>query len=138
MKGTVAPQVGPQPGQLGPGSDPDAETRREDETERAVRCAACGARVTREAARMTMNGASEHSFMNPSGIRFVVACYASAPGCVPEGERSTVWTWFPGYAWQIELCRSCGVHLGWSFHGTPSSDFSLSFYGLVTSRVTRS
>jgi hypothetical protein len=76
-----------------------------------------------------MNGAHEHTFMNPAGVRYTVGCYASAPGCIAEGERSAVWTWFPGYAWQIELCRSCGTHLGWSFHGASV------FYGLIVDRL---
>jgi hypothetical protein len=69
--------------------------------------------------------------MNPSGLRFTVACFASAPGCMPDGERSTVWTWFPGRAWQIALCKACGTHVGWSFHGSDVSPF----HGLVRSRI---
>lgn len=101
----------------------------EDE-ERAVRCAACGARVTKDAFRITASGAHEHEFMNPSGIRFVIQCFSAAAGCVGEGERSTVWSWFPGFAWQIALCRSCGTHLGWSFHSDGSS-----FHGLIKDRL---
>lgn len=99
----------------------DAESVTEEE--KWVRCAACGARLAPERARHQVNGAYEHSFMNPSGLRFVVACYSVAPGCVPEGERSTVWTWFPGRAWQIALCKACGVHVGWSFHADGASPF---------------
>jgi hypothetical protein len=63
--------------------------------------------------------------MNPSGFRFTVACFGVAPGCISEGPRSDVWTWFPGYAWQVELCLGCTRHVGWSFHGATR------FYGLV-------
>lgn len=100
-----------------------------DEGERAIRCAACGARVTHERERLEMNGAHEHEFMNPAAIRFVVQCFAKAPGCAGEGERSGVWSWFPGFAWQIEICRGCGTHLGWSFHGART------FYGLISDRL---
>jgi hypothetical protein len=99
------------------------------EHERWVRCAACESRIAREAAAVAVNGKHEHEFMNPHGIRFVVDCYSTAPGCTPEGERSTVWTWFPGHAWQIEICRTCHTHLGWSFHGATS------FYGLISERL---
>jgi hypothetical protein len=119
---------------LRPGELPSPEGLEEADTavqdERVVRCAACGGRVTKDASRITMGGSHEHAFMNPSAMRFVVQCFADAPGCAPEGERSTVWTWFPGYAWQSELCRSCGVHLGWSFHGAGGA-----FYGLVKDRL---
>lgn len=105
-----------------------------DEQERVIRCAACGARVTKEAFRITMNGAHEHEFMNPSGIRFVIQCFSAASGCVAEGERSTVWSWFPGFAWEIALCRGCGAHLGWSFHSLESQG-TRTFYGLVKERL---
>ena len=70
--------------------------------------------------------------MNPSGLHFRVACFAVAPGCLPEGEPSTVWSWFPGRAWQIALCRGCSVHVGSSFHGTDAT-----FHGLVTDSIVR-
>jgi hypothetical protein len=104
------------------------------EEERWLRCAACGARITPERARIDVNGSHEHSFMNPSGERFVVGCFSVAPGCVAEGERSTVWTWFPGRAWQIALCKACGAHLGWSFHAPPGHE-GTPFHGLVRERL---
>lgn len=69
--------------------------------------------------------------MNPSGLRFDVACFSIAPGCMPEGERSSVWTWFPGRAWQVALCKGCGSHVGWSFH----ADGLAPFHGLVRDRI---
>ncbi len=123
---------------LRPGEQASPEALEEgdvlEEHERAIRCAACGGRVTREALRITMNGAHEHVFMNPSGLRFVVQCFSAAPGCVPEGERSSIWSWFPGFAWQIELCRSCGGHLGWSFHASEAGS-APAFYGLIKERL---
>jgi hypothetical protein len=101
------------------------------EEEKWLRCAACGARITPERARLEVNSAHEHEFMNPSGLRFVVACYSVAPGCVPEGEPSTVWTWFPGYAWQIAVCKACFAHVGWSFHAGEA----VPFHGLVRDRI---
>lgn len=100
-----------------------------DEDERVIRCGTCGAKITHERERLTMNGSHEHEFMNPSAIRFVVQCFAAAPGCASEGARSSVWSWFPGFAWEIEICRGCGAHLGWSFHGARA------FYALVKERL---
>lgn len=116
------------------GSEP--ESRSSTELERWLRCAACGEPIVRESAQLVVSGSHEHSFLNPSGVRFIVSCWSSAPGCVSEGERSTVWTWFPGFAWQAEVCRSCAVHLGWSFHARSRS--SSTFYGLIRDRLVRS
>lgn len=113
-----APDVSPK-ADVSPGSET------EEEEERWLRCFACGANIVAERARLAVNGSHEHSFMNPSGLRFVVSCWSSAPGCIATGERSTVWTWFPGFAWQVEQCRACAAHLGWSFHAATS------FYGLI-------
>ena len=118
------------PGPLPSGGEQPVEDILEKE-ERWLRCASCGARVTKDAARIAMNGTHEHTFMNPSGIKYVVGCFSKAEGCVPDGSRSSVWSWFPGYAWQIELCRSCSVHLGWSFHDVAGT----SFYGLIGDRL---
>jgi hypothetical protein len=101
------------------------------EEEEWVRCAACGARLALLRARLEVNGSREHEFMNPSGLRFVLACFGAAPGCDSIGEPSSVWTWFPNHSWQVALCRGCGAHVGWSFHPTEGAPF----YGLVCDRI---
>lgn len=120
------------PSGRGEGAAPSADEESDvlDDRQRWVVCAACRARLAEERARIAVNGAHEHTFMNPTGLRFVVVCFAAAPGCVAEGERSTVWTWFPGSAWQIELCGACGAHVGWSFHRDQAR-----FYGLIQDRL---
>jgi hypothetical protein len=100
------------------------------EEEKWVRCTACGARLARDRSRISVNGAHEHAFMNPAGLRFTVVSFAAAPGCLPDGEPSTVWSWFPGHAWQIALCKACGVHVGWSFHASETN-----FHGLIRDRL---
>jgi hypothetical protein len=111
----------------GGGEAPSSST----DEEKWVRCAACSARLAPISARLEVNGAHEHEFLNPAGLRFVVACFAVAPGCKLVGEPSSVWSWFPGRAWQIALCGACGEHVGWSFHAPASPPF----YGLVRDRV---
>lgn len=114
-----------------PGTEPTPDDASDTQEEAWIRCAACGARLAPSRARLEVNGAHEHEFMNPSGLRFVIACFGVAPGCMPEGERSTVWTWFPGRAWQVALCKACGTHVGWSFHAEELSPF----HGLVRARI---
>jgi hypothetical protein len=115
---------------------PDEVERSEASTEdeKWVRCAACGARLAPAEARIDVNGAHEHSFMNPSGLRFVVVCFGVAPGCNPLGEPSAVWTWFPGHSWQVALCKGCGTHVGWSFQAAGAS-VDASFHGLILDRI---
>lgn len=113
-------------------ADIDGEQRSDTDEERWLYCVDCRARITPASAAAVINGAHEHEFMNPSGLRFTVRCFERAAGCRPDGARSTVWTWFPGFAWQIELCGSCACHIGWSFHAATR------FYGLIRERLVSS
>lgn len=112
--------------------DADVETEQaadEPEPERPLLCAACRAPITDRAERREVHGAHEHRRVNPSGVDFHVGCFGRAPGAAAEGEATTYWTWFPGYAWSMALCRACGAHLGWRFSGPDT------FWGLILPRL---
>ncbi|MCP4043747.1 MAG: hypothetical protein GY731_17620 [Gammaproteobacteria bacterium] len=100
--------------------------------EKNLRCAKCGHPITRETARITVNSAHEHGFINPSGFSFHIGCFSEAPGCGLVGEATDEHSWFPGYTWRIALCAGCGIHLGWDFHSAGSDRF----YGLITGMLT--
>lgn len=97
-----------------------------------VRCAACGHEIARPSDRTDIDGRHAHEFLNPAGITFRVGCFRDAPGCVAVGERSTVWSWFPGFAWQVVLCARCHAHLGWGFSAT---DDITRFFALILDRL---
>ena len=94
-------------------------------------CAACRALITRESARIAVQGDHEHSFFNPHGLVFRIGCFSEAPGCLPVGLPSSDFSWFPGHHWQIVHCRRCEAHLGWCFlnGGNPV------FLGLILNRL---
>ncbi len=77
-----------------------------------------------------MEGAHEHEFTNPSGLRFTIRCFRDAPGAIGVGEISPVWTWFPGFAWQVAICRACAAHLGWAYVRDEQR-----FFGLIAERL---
>jgi hypothetical protein len=95
-----------------------------------LRCAACGHPIAREEAAIDVQGTHVHTFVNPAGHAYTIRCFAEAPGCRGEGQESTFWTWFPGFAWRIALCAGCGAHVGWSFRSDTGG-----FWGLVADRV---
>lgn len=118
---------GPRPaGDVKPASRPVAG----DEGGEVLACAGCLRPVTTSAARTQVAGAHEHTFANPAGFQFHIGCFARATGCGTVGEASTYWTWFPGYSWQVELCATCGDHLGWLFRSEAHA-----FHGLVLDRL---
>lgn len=80
-------------------------------------CVRCHHRITTRAARTEVGGGHEHRRSNPAGFHFRIGCFSAAPGCVPRGEISSHFTWFPGYSWQATICGLCEVHNGWAFRG---------------------
>ena len=89
-------------------------------------CTRCHFPITEAEARIEMLGRHEHRRSNPHGYHFRIGCFARAGGVVASGQSSSHFSWFPGYAWQVEICRQCQTHIGWHFHGSDSA-----FHGLV-------
>ena len=110
-------------------TDPDdsPSTMRED----AVACRQCLHEISSPAQQQVIDGAHTHTFANPEGILFEIACYQDAWGCVYVGASTFEFTWFTGYAWRIAVCANCHIHLGWVF----SSLQGHVFHGLITSRI---
>lgn len=95
-----------------------------------IACALCLSRIADGKDRIVVDGAHLHTFINPEGMIFKVRCFARAEGALGVGERSDHWTWFPGFSWQVALCRACTAHLGWRFAGESGT-----FVALIAERV---
>lgn len=95
---------------------------------KALRCRICRSKITETTARTEADGSHRHTFFNPHGHVFEIGCFARAPGCAVISEATTEFTWFPGRAWRIVVCRGCRAHMGWRF--SPESAGS-SFFGLI-------
>ena len=100
--------------------------------EKAILCAFCQYRVSREKERTAVRGSHEHSFFNPHGIVYHIGCFLKAPGCIPSGPPCGEFSWFPGFNWQIVCCGGCQNHLGWQFLGENKG-----FFGLILNRLTQ-
>ena len=99
----------------------------EDDNTRAWRlvCASCGHLVTTVSEKMDVRGRHHYDFPYYGHI-VRLGCYRNAPGCVGVERISNGYSWFRGYAWQIQLCRNCYTQLGWKYMSQEDS-----FYGLV-------
>lgn len=95
-----------------------------------LRCVQCGNLVTTRDQQIEIDGRFEHVFTNPFDLQFRLGCFAAATGCTGVGEITEAYTWFPGYAWQMAVCRQCGNHLGWEYRGSGHA-----FWGLILSRL---
>jgi hypothetical protein len=129
----VARKQGAPPPSSGARPEEEGAPRALEGDDETLFCAACRRAVTSRADKITVNGAHAHEFKNPTGVDFVVGCFARAPGCTGFGETSRVWTWFPGYAWRVELCAGCRAHLGWSY-AAPEMPIA-SFFALILDRL---
>jgi hypothetical protein len=109
---------------------PQADDQAQEGAGARLACHRCLSTVTDGSQRITVGGAHAHHFVNPHGIEFHVGCFADAGGCVAASGASTYWSWFPGFAWQVELCAGCGEHLGWLFRSADAV-----FHGLILDRL---
>jgi hypothetical protein len=116
-----------------PVADLDAldEERAAGGSNRRIVCAACRHPITAERNRIEVNGAAEHTCVNPHGLTFHIACFDVAPGCRSVGVPTTDFTWFRGFAWSYALCGACAILLGWRYQGTAAA----SFFGLIVNRL---
>jgi hypothetical protein len=108
----------------------DASEVVKNDDDAAVRCAACAHEIAQRRDAIEMSGSHGHTFVNPSGVVFEVACFREAAGCVEVGDEEATFTWFPGWTWQIAICGSCRAHLGWKFRLAPDA-----FHGLIRTRL---
>jgi hypothetical protein len=109
---------------------PTSKDAADDGAKRILVCVRCSQRITSVDNAIEISGLHEHSQVNPHGFIWNFRCFSSAPGCKPSGGPQTEFTWFAGYAWQLENCVDCRLHLGWSFHAEADR-----FYGLITERL---
>jgi hypothetical protein len=108
------------------------DDKRDSNSERNLRCRACGNVVARDDDRIGMLGMHEHTCTNPHGIHFHIGCFREAPGGAEVGASNGAHTWFAGYYWRIMLCAQCGAHLGWGFHARVGDRF----FGLILDRLS--
>ena len=96
-----------------------------------IYCRQCYKVITRPDERIVVHGSHHHTFANPHGLVFEIACFRTAEGCGYTGQPTTEFTWFTGYSWRIAICSKCLAHVGWLF----ASSVNESFNGLIIDRL---
>lgn len=88
-------------------------------------CAACGHPVTTVSEKIEVLGRHDHAF---SYFHQVVrlGCFRNAPGCMGVQGVSRGYSWFRGYAWEVQVCRNCFTQSGWKYISPDDT-----FYGLI-------
>ncbi|XP_057702659.1 protein cereblon isoform X2 [Corythoichthys intestinalis] len=75
------------------------------------------------------------AYVNPHGYVHETLTVYKAQNLNLVGRPSTLHSWFPGYAWTIAQCRSCGSHMGWKFTATKKDLSPPRFWGLTRSAM---
>lgn len=99
------------------------------DAERSLCCVVCHNFITQNDFSIEIQNNHLHSFVNPQGLLYEIACFETAPGVMVVGEPTFYWTWFIGYSWQILYCKECKNHLGWKFNGDKQ------FYAIIRSEL---
>ncbi|KAJ8258615.1 hypothetical protein COCON_G00176270 [Conger conger] len=75
------------------------------------------------------------AYVNPHGYVHETLTVYKASNLNLTGRQSTMHSWFPGYAWTIAQCRTCGSHAGWKFTATQKDMSPQRFWGLTRSAL---
>ncbi|CAG06776.1 unnamed protein product [Tetraodon nigroviridis] len=75
------------------------------------------------------------AYVNPHGYVHETLTVYKANNLNLIGRSSTLHSWFPGYAWTIAQCRTCGSHMGWKFTATKKDLCPARFWGLTRSAM---
>jgi len=92
-------------------------------------CSNCDHTVTTVSQRIEIWACHEYTFGN-LGYPVRLGCFLEAPGCIGVENISHGYSWFKGYAWQIQLCQNCYFQLGWKYMSPENSFFGLIFGAL--------
>ncbi|XP_062853996.1 protein cereblon [Trichomycterus rosablanca] len=74
-------------------------------------------------------------YVNPHGYVHETLTVYKANNLNLIGRPSTLHSWFPGYAWTIAQCRTCGSHIGWKFSAVKKDLSPQRFWGLTRSAL---
>lgn len=80
-------------------------------------CANCKTRICHRDDVFSMSRSGpQAAYVNPSGFVHETLTVYRVENLSLNGLRpSTEFSWFPGYAWTICSCSTCGDHIGWKF-----------------------
>ena len=103
---------------------------------RRYHCAHCGAFITESGALLTVNHASEHSYVNPAGVRCHFMTFAHCDNVLVDRELYLEHSWFPGYGWRFLVCSTCYQHLGWKYDAVAEAVEPEGFFGVLLRSVS--
>nr|XP_047127111.1 protein cereblon isoform X1 [Hydra vulgaris] len=98
----------------------------------SLACASCESIITDKKELFCLSERSPMAaYVNSYGYVHETATFYKASNISLTGRPSTEYSWFPGYAWTIALCKCCHKDLGWKFTATHKGLTPSKFWGLT-------
>ncbi|XP_020297490.1 protein cereblon isoform X3 [Pseudomyrmex gracilis] len=96
-------------------------------------CVNCESLIGRQSHMFPMNKEGpQGTYVNPGGVIHETITFYHVQGVILNSSPpSTDFSWFPGYAWTIAICKCCREHVGWKFTATESDLRPKEFWGLT-------
>ncbi len=107
----------------------------DDRQSKAYVCTNCGILITHSAANLKINGATQHSFLNPVGVQCNFLTFSDCQNVYVHEELFLDHSWFPGYGWRFLICGACAQHLGWKYDAVRKRVRPTSFFGVLKQAV---
>ncbi|CAK9809321.1 Protein cereblon [Anthophora quadrimaculata] len=96
-------------------------------------CSICDSYIGRQSNMFPMSKEGpQGTYCNPAGtIHEIVTLYHARGLTLSRSPPSVEYTWFPGYAWTVAMCKHCGAYMGWKFTAVESNLRPKAFWGLT-------
>ncbi|PNY10055.1 protein cereblon [Trifolium pratense] len=101
-----------------------------------IRCRRCQTTIAKRSNMLVMSDEGPlGAYVNPGGYVHEIMTLYKANGLSLVGHAVTEYSWFPGYAWTIANCATCGTQMGWLFTTTNKKLKPGSFWGIRSCQV---
>jgi hypothetical protein len=98
-------------------------------------CSQCRTVITHSEALIQLNGAQNHSFTNPAGVRCNFMTFSHCDNVIVHEELFLRHSWFPGYGWRFLVCGACLHHLGWRYDSVLDAVRPETFFGVLIDAI---
>ncbi|VAH21344.1 unnamed protein product [Triticum turgidum subsp. durum] len=101
-----------------------------------IKCGYCKSEIAKHSDVVVMSSDGPlGTYVNNHGYVHATITVNNATGLALEGDPTEEHSWFPGYAWTIASCASCGSNIGWLFSTTKRHLYPKSFWGIRSSQI---
>ena len=107
-----------------------------NEDRKSYHCAHCGIFIAHGASLTAVNGAREHSYVNPAGVRCNFMTFSHCDNVLVHEDLYLEHSWFSGYGWRFLVCQGCFQHLGWKYDPVRENGRPDGFFGVLIESVT--